>query len=250
MGKLAITQETMLYRFISFHGLKYDYTKSKIGKNSKEKVIITCKVHGDFEQSPVKHWSGQGCIECKYAALSESMQSSTEDFTTKSVARHGQSYGYHLVDYVRSDEDVEIFCNRHNGSFWQTPSQHLAGSGCSQCADYGYKEGHPGFVYILKCGEILKVGITNRDSDAREKKISSSYGEKFIAVWKMKFSEGKYPRIIERSVLKMLKKTYGQPKEIFDGSTECFTGVSVEDVIDVITQETRLAFEQNNWRLI
>lgn len=244
MGKLAITQEGMLQRFSDSHGVRYDYTKSQIGFNSKVKIVITCREHGDFDQSPVKHWSGQGCRECRYAELSKTKTSNTEDFSEKSKAINGSDYSYHLVNYVNSTDDVEIYCNKHLGSFWQTPSQHLAGSGCSQCAGYGYKEGIRGFVYILQCEDMIKVGITNRESNAREKKISQSAGKEFVSVWKMMCSDGKYPRIIERNALKILRREYSQPKEVFDGSTECFIGATVVDVIDIVMAEIRAAYKQ------
>lgn len=41
----------------------YNYDKV-IYKNSHNKVIITCPIHGDFEQSPNAHLRGQGCPKC------------------------------------------------------------------------------------------------------------------------------------------------------------------------------------------
>ena len=32
--------------------------------NSQTPVIITCPIHGNFEQKPAKHLLGQGCPEC------------------------------------------------------------------------------------------------------------------------------------------------------------------------------------------
>lgn len=41
----------------------YDYSKV-IYENNKTKVIITCSIHGDFEQSPSVHLKSQGCPKC------------------------------------------------------------------------------------------------------------------------------------------------------------------------------------------
>lgn len=46
------------------HGFMYDYTKVCF-KNATEKVIITCKTHGYFEQTPNSHLNGAGCPICK-----------------------------------------------------------------------------------------------------------------------------------------------------------------------------------------
>jgi very-short-patch-repair endonuclease len=45
------------------HHNKYNYFKSRYIK-SKSKIIITCKLHGDFEQRPNDHLQGYGCPKC------------------------------------------------------------------------------------------------------------------------------------------------------------------------------------------
>lgn len=45
------------------HGDKYDYSKTNF-IDKKHKVIITCPLHGDFEQLPMNHLAGRGCPEC------------------------------------------------------------------------------------------------------------------------------------------------------------------------------------------
>lgn len=61
--KLKIGKEKILDRFIAIHGDSYDY--SKINTNGiTEKVTITCKVHGDFQQVAYIHACGFGCPKC------------------------------------------------------------------------------------------------------------------------------------------------------------------------------------------
>ena len=43
--------------------IKYGYSKVKY-KNNNTKVIITCNIHGDFEQTPDNHFNGAGCSKC------------------------------------------------------------------------------------------------------------------------------------------------------------------------------------------
>jgi len=45
------------------HGDTYNYDKVEYVSN-KQKVIITCKEHGDFEQIPYTHLRGSGCPSC------------------------------------------------------------------------------------------------------------------------------------------------------------------------------------------
>ena len=47
------------------HNNRYDYTKVNYGKNAHEKIIITCRQHGDFKISPNSHLSKKnGCPIC------------------------------------------------------------------------------------------------------------------------------------------------------------------------------------------
>jgi len=45
------------------HSYKYDYSLVNF-KDVKTKVKILCPTHGEFEQSPANHMSGQGCKKC------------------------------------------------------------------------------------------------------------------------------------------------------------------------------------------
>jgi hypothetical protein len=46
------------------HNNYYNYSKVNY-INSFTKVLITCPIHGDFEQTPSSHLSGRGCPKCK-----------------------------------------------------------------------------------------------------------------------------------------------------------------------------------------
>lgn len=60
------TNDTVSFikKSILAHGDKYDYSKANYINNS-TKVKIVCPYHGEFEQSPDKHMSGQDCPICK-----------------------------------------------------------------------------------------------------------------------------------------------------------------------------------------
>jgi len=45
------------------HGNKYDYSKA-LYQNSKSKITIICKEHGEFKQSASDHMCGHGCMKC------------------------------------------------------------------------------------------------------------------------------------------------------------------------------------------
>jgi len=45
------------------HNMKYDYFNINY-INNKSNIFITCKIHGDFLQTPQNHLHGQGCPKC------------------------------------------------------------------------------------------------------------------------------------------------------------------------------------------
>ena len=109
------------------HGDKYDYSKVEYSGNH-EKVIIICPEHGEFLQSPGKHLQGCGCPKC-----AGNVKSNTKEFIEKAKEVHGDKYDYSKVEYINCHTNVCIICPEH-GEFWQTPSTHLRGNGCSKCS--------------------------------------------------------------------------------------------------------------------
>ena len=81
MRKLTTTE--FIAKAESIHGLgKYNYALTcYVGSHTK--VIITCDEHGDFKQSPTKHLSGHGCLDCglekQVAARTKSLQLFIDD---------------------------------------------------------------------------------------------------------------------------------------------------------------------------
>lgn len=56
----------------------------------------------------------------------------TEEFIQRSVAVHGNKYGYGSVEYKSSVDKVAIVCPEH-GLFWQAAISHIRGRGCPSC---------------------------------------------------------------------------------------------------------------------
>lgn len=59
--------------------------------------------------------------------------STTADFIEKARKIHGNKYDYSKVEYIDYKTKVCIICPIH-GEFWQKPSNHLKGYGCTKCA--------------------------------------------------------------------------------------------------------------------
>lgn len=114
------------------HGDKFNYSKVKY-INSGSKIEIICKNHGSFLQVPWSHLKGNGCAKCQYENNSIIFTKTLQEFIDDSIVIHGNKYDYTKSIYIDDRTKVEIICKEH-GSFWQIPSTHLQGGGCSKCS--------------------------------------------------------------------------------------------------------------------
>jgi hypothetical protein len=125
------SQAEFLTKARAIHGDKYDYVRV-LYETALKKVIITCPIHGDFEQRPSKHLNGQRCPACASLFVSQLSRSNTASFITKARAIHGDKYDYVRTVYEVSVDKIIITCPEH-GDFEQIPSSHLQGQGCAHC---------------------------------------------------------------------------------------------------------------------
>jgi hypothetical protein len=122
------------------HGNKYDYSKVDY-INSGTKVEIICPKHGSFFQTPRNHIAGQACKECGYEKLKEKFTKNSDKFKEQANLIHNNKYDYSKVKYVNNHTPVEIVCPEH-GTFFQSPSSHLKGRRCPDCARISGIEKH------------------------------------------------------------------------------------------------------------
>jgi hypothetical protein len=127
-----MTTEEFIENASQIHGNIYNYSKT-LYKKSIEKVIIICKEHGEFEQTPNRHLCGHGCQICAHKKISNSRKMTTEQFIENAKLIHVDKYDYSKVEYNINSENVIIICKKH-GEFEQTPNGHLASKGCRECS--------------------------------------------------------------------------------------------------------------------
>ena len=132
IGKYNYNTEEWIEKAKEIHGNKYDYSKVKY-LNSKTKVTLICKDHGEFQQVASNHLNlTQGCPYCGYLITKEKLSLTNSDFINKAIETHGKRYDYSKIDYKNSKTKVIIICKKH-GEFKQRASDHIKGSGCSKC---------------------------------------------------------------------------------------------------------------------
>lgn len=119
--------KTLESRFNEVHRNKYNYSLVEY-KNTKKKITIICKEHGEFRQVPQTHLRGSGCPKCGGV-----YKPTTVEFIKKATSLHGNKYDYSKSVYNKTHKKITIICKKH-GEFKQQPSRHLQGDGCPKCA--------------------------------------------------------------------------------------------------------------------
>ncbi len=126
-GNIRKTTDEFVIQASVVHSNKYGYDKVMY-INSNTHVTITCPEHGDFQQTPQHHLSGQGCIRCTHTN-----PYTLETFVEKVKQVHKEvQYDYSASVYNGINEPITIVCLLH-GEFTQSAHSHLNGCGCPAC---------------------------------------------------------------------------------------------------------------------
>ncbi|MHA1470881.1 MAG: hypothetical protein ACTSSP_10025 [Candidatus Asgardarchaeia archaeon] len=128
----ASTTKYFIENAKKMHGDEYDYSRVEY-KSSNKKVVIICKIHGEFKQVPYAHLYGQGCPDCGLIKNPLPRIERSEKKFIKEVSQiHGDRYDYSRMHYDGFHKYIDIGCKIH-GIFKQTPDNHLKGKGCPDC---------------------------------------------------------------------------------------------------------------------
>lgn len=107
--KFKIPLDVLIKRFVKKHGEKYDYSKVTY-KDEKTKIIITCKLHGDFKQTPGSHMFGSGCPKCN----GRHFNYSNNDIIKRFKNIHGDKYDYSKINYINANTKITIINKDYN----------------------------------------------------------------------------------------------------------------------------------------
>lgn len=244
-----------LEKIISLHGDKYDYTKT-VYTDSKTKIIVTCKLHGDFSKYAHDLLNGVGCVFCGNSKKSQSKILTTEQFIEKADIVHNNCYDYSQTVYIKSNIEVDIKCKiDSHGIFKQKPNAHLSGYGCKKCSGQLISETHNGWkykdwirgaeksknfdsfkVYLIRCWdeneEFYKIGKTFTTVENRFiNKNALPYNYEVIMC--LVFNDGREASKKEEE-LKLTSRSFKYvPKLKFSGRQECYNmDLSIKQIIE------------------
>lgn len=116
----------------AIHNYRYQYIGEYMGALSTQEFL--CKIHGSFFQTPSDHLNSNGCAKCSHSSGGLKRKKTQQQFIDQCSLVHGNKYTYPDL-YVGVKNILLIICNTCNLNFYQTPDNHLQGSGCPNCAN-------------------------------------------------------------------------------------------------------------------
>ncbi|WP_297478383.1 DUF723 domain-containing protein [Ferrovum sp.] len=127
------TLESFAEKAREVHGERYDYSQVNYVGMREAKVTITCSIHGEFQQHPHNHISGQGCPKCGDIKAAHTRSTLREDFLEKVKRIHKNKYRYpSLPDKISNKDSILVTCPTH-GTYIQRAGAQVMGYGCPKC---------------------------------------------------------------------------------------------------------------------
>lgn len=239
--KNRMTTEQFIEKSRSLFGDRFSYEKTEY-LGGKTPLIVTCPVHGDISILPTAHYDCVvGCIDCGEDIRAENYRVKFDEFVSRSRAIHGEKYQYVESSYTEMRGTVSIICPIH-GEFVTRAYHHVCnGSACPNCAQTGFSPAYPAILYFLQSDDFFKVGVSNKlKTKFRISNINrESYPQIFeeVSIYPM---PGHLCLKAEKILLNKFRDLgCKNPIVKFNGWTECFQGISIQEAIKIVDEVVR-----------
>lgn len=172
-------------------------------------ILHECLFEHTWLASPGHILAGKGCPYCKGGIKKTNYP---EELVTKGVPY------IPLEEYVNWETPILHLCLE--GHTWKArPQNILKGTGCPNCAKYGFKPDKPAILYYIKIGIYYKIGITNRTIEDRFRRDK----DKSIEILKIiEFSNGYDARQLEKRIFEKHNPIIADGYLKSGGNTELF----------------------------
>ncbi len=125
---------TMFQKFKERHDNFYSYPNQSEVKTLKDKIIITCPIHGDFLQVANYHMRGSGCVLCSHEKTSKRQKLDHEFLLKRLRSINANKYEFDISNYETLHSVIEVFCFEHQIKFKARVGNFLKGKiGCPCC---------------------------------------------------------------------------------------------------------------------
>lgn len=252
------TTESIIEKFKSIHGNRYDYSKVIYGRDQLDPIKIICLEHGEFKCTPKDHIRGRGCKSCGYKKVSKDLNKGVDYYISLAGFLHDGKYDYSniLKNYKTIHTKYSIICPKH-GEFNQDLSAHIhQKAGCPKC----FEERRCGFsalkwienakdknpmLYILEIYDenerFIKIGITYHSVEYRYAHLNSQgYKYKILSEAKAPIKGARAIALIELELHIALSKYRYKPLKPFKGRGECYQIEFYDEIIKQFKFEVAL----------
>ena len=128
-----ICKKEFISKADNIHQNIYDYSKS-VYENAVTKLIVICKIHGDFSISPNNHLRGKGCVMCGRECSRLAKLKDFDEYKPEFIKLYGEKYDYSSVVWEGGSKPIIVICKTH-GEFNIFPYLHKIGKGCQKCSN-------------------------------------------------------------------------------------------------------------------
>lgn len=173
------------------HNNRYDYDKVKYDKNHLQ-VIITCREHGDFKQTPNSHLIGSNCNKCykKYSKPQMEWLNYIEE-TLDITIEHAENIGEHRIKKSRYHADGY---NENNNLILEFHGCYY--HGCNKC----YKSNDNNVLCKKTYKELYENTLEKKEHCIKE-------GYNYIEIWGCEWKKiSKSNELLENYINDLIKK--------------------------------------------
>jgi hypothetical protein len=150
--KYVLNTTSFIKEAKKIHGTIYNYDKT-VYKLTRDPVIITCFIHGDFLQKPTHHLCGAGCQLCSTSIRFDKLTKDLEERIIEFNKVHNNFYDYsYITNYENTHSTIKIKCPLH-GFFTQIVTNHVKGSRCPSCSSL-FSKGSTKIQFYLSSNNI------------------------------------------------------------------------------------------------
>lgn len=220
----------------------YGWDPSAYGPGSNKKLQWRCSSGHVWYSTPnARTGRKAGCPYCSGRLAIEGVN----DLKTLMPALASQALGWDPSKFKpgSSGQSMKWQCDKGHVFFSKICDRALGGNGCPDCAEYGYKQSMPAWIYLLQKEGQQKIGITNswRTRFYVHRKNGWTVKQKIGIVG------GDYAFTIEKVIRRWLKKLGC----LVPGTYECWytDQLRVDSILDLATRAglDGFALEQLVW---
>jgi len=217
-----------------------ELTAQQVIGGTPKKVWWLCRFGHEWEARASHRIAGAGCPVCAGREVVVGFNDLATTHPIIAAEWHPSKNGDLTPEDVVAGTNKKLWWRCDQNHEWQAKGNlRVVGTGCPDCAEYGFKPQKPAVIYFLRHPGLAarKIGITNTENKGDRIASFRSSGWEVIKEWPM---QGVVARAIEALALDWIRNDLGLPRYLEredvgrrGGETETFSGDGPSDLLVV-----------------